>query len=205
VQLVHAGAVAVDGRGVLIVGVSGRGKSTTVLACAQTGFSFLGDDVCVVEAGPAGGLPSVHGIYATAKLNPDSRDRLGVRDWQVLGITPKGKEAVALPPEISFDRTVPLVAIVGVRSDGQSGGEVRRVAAPAAMGLLAATALRMFPGSGAPTRWLRAAASIAREVPAYELGLDWHLERVSAAVRAIVERSADDRGAEPRPVLPRRS
>ncbi len=204
VQLVHAGAVALDGRGVLIVGVSGRGKSTTALACAQSGFSFLGDDMCVVEAGSGGGPASVHGIYATAKVNPDSRERLGIRDWQFLGTTPRGKDALALPTDIKFERAVPLVAIVGVRADGRSGGTVRRVAAPAAMGVLAATALRMAPESGTPTLWLRTAASIARQVPAYELGLDWDLERVVAAVRSIVERGSEDRagGAESTPALP---
>ena len=193
VQLVHGAAVAWRGRGVLLVGIGGRGKSTTALACAQAGFSFLGDDLCVVESGCADrGLPArVHGIYATAKLNHDSRNRLGARDWPLLGITPKGKDAFAIPPEIRFERTVPLVALVAVRADGVSPGIARCVPPRTAIGLLAATALPVATGSGTPGLWLRAAASIAREVPAYEMGLDWDLERVAVAVRSIIESCGD--------------
>jgi hypothetical protein len=191
VQLAHAAAVALDGCGVLLVGVGGRGKSTTALACAQAGFSFLGDDLCVIEAGcPEHGTPArVHGVYATVKLNRDSQEQLGARDWPFLGVTPKGKSAFALPPAIRFERAVPLVAIVGVRADGQSAGAARRMSAPAAMGLLAATGLQMATGSGTPGQWLSAAAAIAREIPAYELGLTWDLQHVVATVRAIIERS----------------
>jgi hypothetical protein len=188
-QLVHGAAVALDGRGVLLVGVSGRGKSTTAMVCAQAGFSLLGDDLCIVEAGSDGPCcpPRVHGLYATVKLNPDSRDRLGGRDWQVLGITPKGKDAVALPPGIRFERQVPLVAVVGVRAGGPAPGVLRPVRASAAVGMLAATALPMAIGSGTPSDWLRTAASIARTVPAYELGLSWDLDAVVAALRSAVE------------------
>ena len=38
-------------RRALIVGRGGAGKSTTVLACAQAGAEFLGDDLCLVEMG----------------------------------------------------------------------------------------------------------------------------------------------------------
>lgn len=190
VQLVHAGAVALGGRGVLLVGIGGRGKSTTALACAQAGFSFLGDDLCVVESGAKDqGIPArVHGIYATAKLNRDSRDRLGARDWPVLGITLQGKDAVSLPPAIRFDTEVPLVAIVAVRADGTPAGTGRRVSPGAAIRLLAATGGPSVISSATPGLWLGVAAALAREVPVYELGLTWDLDRVVAGVRSIVER-----------------
>ena len=69
------------------------------LACARRGFSYLGDDLCVVEAtaSAADGPSLVHGLYATAKLNPDSLERLDAGAWPGLGTTPSGKAAVALP------------------------------------------------------------------------------------------------------------
>lgn len=187
VQLVHGAAVAVKGRGVLIVGVSGRGKSTTALACARAGFSYLGDDMCVVETGSVDrGIPAkVHGVFATAKLNIDSRERLDAHDWLPLGITSRGKYAVALPPEIRFGRSAELVAVLGVRADGQSATTPRRVTPREAMGMLAATRLLQ------PGLWIHAAAAIAREVPTYEMGLDWDLDRVAAAVRSVAERSGE--------------
>jgi hypothetical protein len=41
---VHAGCVALDGRGVLLCGDSGAGKSTLAYACARTGWTYLNDD-----------------------------------------------------------------------------------------------------------------------------------------------------------------
>ena len=47
---VHAACVSLDGRAVLFAGPSGAGKSTLSLACARSGWSFLGDDVVLVIA-----------------------------------------------------------------------------------------------------------------------------------------------------------
>jgi len=41
---VHAGCVALDGRGVLLCGDSGAGKSTLSYACARAGWSYISDD-----------------------------------------------------------------------------------------------------------------------------------------------------------------
>lgn len=194
VQLVHAGAVALDGRGVLLVGIGGRGKSTTALACAQAGFSFLGDDLCIVESGrPDRGFPArVHGIYATAKLNRDSRERLSDEDWQVLGVTLQGKDAVSLPAGIRFDREAPLAAIVVVRADGHSAGTARRLSPGEAIRLLVATGGPSVVSSATPGLWLGVAAALARDVPTYELGLTWDLDRVVTGVRTIVERESGE-------------
>ena len=185
VQLVHGAAVSWDGYGVLIVGVSGRGKSTTALACARAGFSYLGDDMCVVETGSvARGIPAqVHGVFATAKLNADSRNRIDAHDWLPLGTTSRGKAAVALPPEIRFGRRANLVAVLGVRADLQWATDPRRVSHRDAMGMLAATRLLQ------PGLWIRAAGALARDIPAYEMGLDWDLDRVAASVRSVIELS----------------
>lgn len=188
-QMVHAGAVARGNRAVLFVGVGGRGKTTTALACAQAGMAFLGDDLCVVEAGdPERGTPAtVHGVYASSKLNADTRQRLHAAEWPVLGITPSGKSAIALPPSIRFQRSARLVAIVAVRAGDASIPKPRRVPARATVPLLASTALPIASGSGSPPQWLSTAAALAREVPAFELGLGWDLDRVLAGVTGLLE------------------
>lgn len=188
-QMVHAAAVALNGRAALLIGVGGRGKTTTALVCARAGFGFLGDDLCVVEAGdPARGTPAtVHGIYATSKLNADSRQRLQAEDWPVLGLTPSGKAAVALPPQITFQRSARLVAIVAVRARDASVPQPRRLPPRQAIQMLASTALPIASGSGTPAHWLSTAAALVREVPAFELGLDWDLDRVLSAVTRLLK------------------
>jgi hypothetical protein len=188
-QMVHAAAVALNGRAALFIGVGGRGKTTTALVCAQAGFGFLGDDLCVVEAGdPARETsPTVHGVYATSKLNADSRQHLQADDWPVLGITPSGKLAVALPPQITFHRSARLVAIVAVQAGDASVPQPRRLPPRQAIQMLASTALPIASGSGTAAHWLSTAAALARDVPAFELGLDWDLDRVLSAVTGLLK------------------
>ena len=71
-QIVHGGAVSMEGRAVLLVGPGGSGKSTTALACALAGMEYLGDDYCAVE--PKAG--KVHMVYRTAKLFKSSVEML---------------------------------------------------------------------------------------------------------------------------------
>lgn len=68
-QLMHAGAVGWEGRGVLLPGRGGSGKSSTSLACLLAGMDFLADDYVSVSLDPE---PRLHRLYSTAKL--DLRD-----------------------------------------------------------------------------------------------------------------------------------
>jgi len=74
-QLVfHASAVEVDGRAVVFVGVSGRGKSTLAASFATSGFRFLTDDGLVVEE--RGGSYVVLPSQPSIRLWDDSQEAL---------------------------------------------------------------------------------------------------------------------------------
>jgi len=50
VTLIHAACVEMEGRGVLLCGDSGAGKSSLAFACARAGWTYLSDDlVCLVQ------------------------------------------------------------------------------------------------------------------------------------------------------------
>lgn len=67
--VLHAGAVAVDGRAVLFCGPSGAGKSTMAAALAERGHRLLADDQCVLS-----------GLQSPAVLvHPDGR---AMKLWQ---------------------------------------------------------------------------------------------------------------------------
>ena len=68
-QLVHAAAVGWGGRGALIPGRSGSGKSSTALACLLAGMDFVSDDYLALAVDPE---PRAYRLYSTAKLDPRS-------------------------------------------------------------------------------------------------------------------------------------
>ena len=44
----HAGAIDLNGAGILLVGSPGSGKTTLLLSCLQTGMKLLGDDIILL-------------------------------------------------------------------------------------------------------------------------------------------------------------
>ncbi len=91
-QLVHAAAVGLGDRGILLPGRGGSGKSSTALACLEHGLDFLADDYLALALDPA---PVAYRLYNTAKIDPAA-----------LGLYPSiaaASRAVAAP---DFDKTV---------------------------------------------------------------------------------------------------
>ena len=70
----HAGAVSVNGRTVVLIGDKGAGKSTTVLALGQRGAVVLGDDQLAAQCDGDG--VAVAGSHAMIRLTADTESRL---------------------------------------------------------------------------------------------------------------------------------
>jgi len=80
--MVHAAGVSIDGKGLLIAGASGAGKTTLALALVRAGFGFLGDDTNFLRAGPDGlrvlAFPDEADVTpTTAGFFPEVRSLLG--------------------------------------------------------------------------------------------------------------------------------
>ena len=50
----HAAGLCIDGRGIVVAGNSGVGKTTLAVALARAGFDFLSDDMLLLKAGQDG-------------------------------------------------------------------------------------------------------------------------------------------------------
>lgn len=73
-QIVHAAAVGVETGGVLLVGNTGAGKSTTALSClAGERLRLLSDDKCLVRLDES---PRAFGLFNSAKIKGDMLERL---------------------------------------------------------------------------------------------------------------------------------
>src|SRR6056297_480422 len=66
-QLLHAAAVGIDGKAILLTGKGGAGKSTTALSCLSAGMEYYADDYLIVKIEE--GRPVVYSLYSTGKLN----------------------------------------------------------------------------------------------------------------------------------------
>jgi hypothetical protein len=119
----HASAVSLDGRAIVLVGPSGAGKSTTAAAFALRGFEVLADDVSAVESDS--GILRIRPAYPHLRLWPSSvRTLLGDQD-ALKPITPNWeKRDFPLLQFGSFSHgSIPLavVYLLGTRSDRIDG------------------------------------------------------------------------------------
>jgi hypothetical protein len=67
--LLHAGAVGFPDGGVLMVGPGGSGKSTSTLACLESGLGFVSEDYTAMTLGVT---PEACALYTSAKVNDDT-------------------------------------------------------------------------------------------------------------------------------------
>lgn len=187
-QLLHAGAVALPGRGsVLLVAPGGGGKSNTVLACLEAAdFAALGEDFVAVDADAT---PRVWSLYSGAKLAPADVGRFS----GLAGALPAGRDGadgkllfdLGASPAARFADGVPLRAVLVLRI---AGGDASRLA-PAAPGeavkAMLTSLLMVLPG--ARRSLFEFTTRLLRRVPAYRLELGRDPAQIAGAIRRFLE------------------
>lgn len=118
--LIHGSAVSDGHRAIVIVGASGRGKTSLALALRGRGLQHLTDDVLMLQADGADVLahpgPPVVTVPEGAALRSGSRALATVdgERWDAVAVTPKGMPVVAIVELIRPDQTssevVPLLS-----------------------------------------------------------------------------------------------
>jgi hypothetical protein len=95
---VHAGCVSLDGRGVLLCGDSGAGKSSLSYACARAGWTYTTDDATLLlsEEGQAGESRLVTGNCHHVRFRPSAAELFP--EVEGLDLTPRaaGKPSIEL-------------------------------------------------------------------------------------------------------------
>jgi hypothetical protein len=191
-QTLHVGAVEVGGNAALIVGSPGAGKSTTALATAVRGAGFIGDDACALDDVRhwTDGAPVVHALFASAKLWPDSGDELGAAAWTTMGRTNGHKPVVSVNDQVRVVTRGRVTALVVLRPPGPAVTGPTPIAVGDALRGLIPTVRSNHIDDRELRRWLPLAAEVARQVPAYAVGLGWDLSAVAGAVVDAIEAGA---------------
>lgn len=114
--LIHAAAVGIGGRAVLLTGASGSGKTTTMLSCIRHGFDFYSDDATLLQC-TAGGALEVVSLLGVINATP-----------QTLAWFPELEPAAAA----TANRTGKRLALVDAAFPGQAArrGEVAAILVP---------------------------------------------------------------------------
>lgn len=116
--LLHASAVVLDGRAVVLAGVSGAGKSSVALHLRDGGAGFLADDAAALELWPTG--PVVHPGPAIARVATEELARVRSERAGRRAAGDNGKEQVR-PPD-AVEHPVPLGAVVILERDVRPPG-----------------------------------------------------------------------------------
>jgi hypothetical protein len=162
----HASCVARNGRGLLIAGDSGSGKSSTALSLIQQGWDWLADDIVLFEPSPTARLRAlargfafhatlaerVSGLTGTAVADKHFADIEGLFTGRQLD---QCRPVALLFPRVAGSETSRLVSLSPV--------EALAALLPASGGIFAGGALAQSE------RQLRALGTLVSTVPAYRL------------------------------------
>lgn len=146
-QLVHAAAFGIDGRGVLLTGRGGTGKSTTALACLADGFEFVGDDYVVLTDGDA---PAAHTLYRTAKIVPDDMARF--QDFSpAMPVSGSEYDKAVISLDKGIVSTLELVAVLTPQFDPEGMTRIEPAHEALLIGAASFTTVAQLPHAGQGT------------------------------------------------------
>lgn len=172
VHVLHAGLVARDGRGLLLGGPGGSGKSTTALGCALAGFDLLGDDAVGTEW--TGDGYRGHSCYSAVRFDEGTLQRLpALADHHRAPVVPadRGKHLAYVADIMGRrpDPTVSLEAIVMPVVVGSGPSALVPARRSATLRRLAPSTLLRGLGSG--KAGMAHLGELVRRLPCYELQL----------------------------------
>jgi hypothetical protein len=160
-EVLHASAVAINGRAVAFVGETGAGKTSLAVQLLLRGAGFVTDDVLAVDADTKGGVVAYPGA-SIVSVRPAERELISSAGWERLGVVlgDSVKTYVALR---GTEGPLPLGALCFIeRADG---APLEPLAGDSPRRLLGST---FVVGVQTPQRLVKQldiCAAIARDVP----------------------------------------
>lgn len=167
-EMLHAGAVAIEGRAIALVGHPGAGKSSTTLNLILQGAAFFTDDALAIEQSPGGILAhpgaGVSNFPRTEReLMKEEAERLG----EIVGGEDAFKALLAIDREPD---PLPLGALYFLRR-GQPGTEARiePLHQPDPVQLLGSTYVLSVRSPERLANQLALCSTLATDIPIFDL------------------------------------
>lgn len=169
-QLVHAAGVVVDGRGLLLAGAGGSGKSTTSFALLAKGVRTVGEDFVVLAPGEP---PRAYALYDTIKLTGMATDLFPSAVARAANPNREaGEKARVHLLELMPDRlqaSMPVHAVISLRLAHSARTSIRASSEGASMRALAPSSAFLLRVRMAET--IARVGALVRSVPAFEADL----------------------------------
>jgi len=188
-QFVHAACIGTQAGSVLLTGKGGSGKSTTTLACLDSGLRLSGDDYCVIDTATL----TAHSLYNTVKLkglaDVERFEHLKhcVDNLDQVQDTPDGERALIYLQQHFPDqlmRESPLRAILVPRIVDQVETTIAPSSAAHAFKALMPSTLFQLPGDARNA--FQATARLTREVPAFDIALGSDIDAIPGVIAAFL-------------------
>jgi len=175
VPVIHAGLVSLNGKGLLLAGTGGAGKSTSAITCLEAGFSYLSDDLIGLRVLSDGSFWG-HSLYNSTYIEPNHLTNFPhLKPFAIKGTLPGEDKFLILLSQVWPSRLVHTAGIHTILLPRIGNGHDSRICpAPRAKALFA-----LAPSSRQINKRLGATgfdklAKLVDQIPCYwlELGRD---------------------------------
>jgi hypothetical protein len=180
-RLAHAGTLGLGGKGILLAGSGGAGKSGTVVAGLLNGLDSVGDDYVLIDL--EGGV-TAHPLFSTLKQDPAGFRRLGL-DRKLKSHGPlnwQGKhqfhvaDIAARPIPANLD----ITALMVPHLSGGGASSIMPLSRRDAMIALAPSGIAQMPGER--ESGFRFFSELTRRLPCYRLSLGTRPEEIAGSI-----------------------
>jgi len=178
-RLTHAATLSAGGRGALIVGASGSGKSGTTLAGLRHGLASAGDDYVLVGLD---GEVTAHAVFRLFKQDAAGLARVGLKAGAVGSPGPNwhGKHEFDPTGLGAFVLRMPIDMLLLPQIAGAARTRIEPVVASRAAMALAPSAVLQLAGD--MDDGFRFFARLARRLPAYRIALSEDPAEIAGAI-----------------------
>ncbi|MGX9142434.1 serine kinase [Mesorhizobium sp. 128a] len=186
-RLTHAGTLGIGGKGVLLAGSGGAGKSGTVVAGLINGLDSVGDDYVLIDRTED---VTAYPLFATLKQDPEGFRRLQL-DRRLKSYQPlnwQGKHAFHID-EIASRRipaSLDIIALMVPHISGGTKSSIMPIARKDAMIALAPSGIVQMPGER--EAGFRFFSELARDLPCYRLSLGTEPREIAGAIADFLVR-----------------
>ncbi len=184
-RLTHAGTLGIGGKGVLLAGSGGAGKSGTVVAGLINGLDSVGDDYVLIDRADR---VTARPLFATLKQDPEGFRRLKLKDrlktYQPLNW--QGKHAFHIN-EIA-PRPIParldIMALMVPHISGGTKSTIMSISRKDAMIALAPSGVVQMPGER--EAGFRFFSEITRDLPCWRLSLGTEPQEIAGVIADFI-------------------